>query len=66
VPEYTPTHRHPHLGSILFGLAAFAASAYVLTDGTVWLPGFDWRWLLAGGAVLAGVLMLIGSLRNRS
>jgi NhaP-type Na+/H+ or K+/H+ antiporter len=51
--------------TLLLGLATLLVSAYVLTDGAYWLPSFDLRWALAGGAVLAGVLMLGASMRRR-
>jgi type IV secretory pathway VirB2 component (pilin) len=61
------TRRHRSIGSLVVGLAALIASAYVITDGKVWLPGsVDWRWLLAGVAVAAGLLLLGDSVRNRS
>ncbi|MCE7005990.1 hypothetical protein LWC34_24615 [Kibdelosporangium philippinense] len=52
--------------TLLAGIAALLMSAYVLTDGASWLPSFDPRWLLAGGAVLVGVLLLGSSLRRRN
>ncbi|WP_436492316.1 hypothetical protein [Actinokineospora sp. HUAS TT18] len=47
--------------SLVMGLLALFASAYVLTDGQAWLPIPDFRWLIAGGAVLIGLLLLLGS-----
>jgi hypothetical protein len=38
-------------------------SAYVLTDGAFHIP--NPTWLLAGGALLVGVLLLASSLRKR-
>lgn len=61
--------RRPGMGvadviTLLAGLATLLVSAYVLTDGALWLPPFDLRWVLAGGAVLVGALMLAASLRG--
>jgi hypothetical protein len=40
------------------------AAAYVLTDGVFWV-GSATRWVLAGCAVLVGLLLLAGSRSNR-
>jgi hypothetical protein len=50
--------------TLIVGVATLLVSAYVLTDGASWLPPFDLRWALAGGTVLAGILMLGASLRG--
>jgi hypothetical protein len=75
VPESNPyryeeTGRRPErrgldVFTLLLGLATLLVSGYVLTDGAHWLPSFDLRWALAGGAVLVGVLMLAASMRRR-
>ncbi len=52
------------LFTLLAGVATLLISAYVLSDGDSWLPSFDLRWILAGGAVLVGVLMLGASMRG--
>lgn len=51
--------------TLLCGIATLGVAGYVLSDGASWLPGVDLRWVLAGGAVLVGVLMLAGSLRKK-
>jgi hypothetical protein len=51
---------------MLAGIATLLMAAYVLTDGQTWLPSFDPRWLLAGGAVLVGLLLLGSSVRRRN
>jgi len=50
--------------TLIVGIATLAASGYVLGDGVSWLPNFNFRWVMAGAAVLIGVLMLAASLRN--
>lgn len=50
--------------TLLSGIAALLVSAYVLSDGVTWLPEMDLRWVLAGGAVLIGTLMLAASMRG--
>lgn len=50
--------------ALVAGVLTLLVSAYVLSDGASWLPVFDLRWVLAGGAVLVGVLMLAASLRG--
>lgn len=63
--DQTETRRRfPDLFTLLCGLATLFAAAYVLTDGEVWVPTADPRWLLAGGAGLVGVLLLASSLRG--
>jgi len=56
--------RGPDPITLVAGLLTLVASGYVLTDGALWVPGLDPRWLLAGAALLVGVLLLAGSLRN--
>jgi NADH:ubiquinone oxidoreductase subunit B-like Fe-S oxidoreductase len=46
---------------LIAGLMTLLASAYVLTDGKVWQAMPDPRWFLAGGAVVVGLLLLLGS-----
>lgn len=46
------------------GLAALAVSGYVLSDGPAWWPDIDLRWILAGAAVLVGLVLLGSSLRR--
>jgi hypothetical protein len=40
------------------------AAAYILTDGTFW-AGSSTRWVLAGGAILVGLLLLGNSRSHR-
>lgn len=56
--------RWPDLFTLLCGVATLFVSSYVLTDGRVWVPTADLRWVLAGGALLVGLLMLASSLRG--
>ncbi|MBK1789358.1 hypothetical protein [Prauserella cavernicola] len=49
--------------AMLAGIATLLVSAYVLSDGHNWFPSVDMRWVLAGGAVLVGTLMLVASMR---
>ncbi|GAB2751978.1 hypothetical protein [Amycolatopsis magusensis] len=51
--------------TLLIGLATLGASGYVLTDGALPLPGFDPRWLIAGAAVLVGLLLLGASFSGK-
>lgn len=50
--------------TLVFGLGALFVAAVGLTDDAGWLSVIDPRWLLAGGAVLVGVLLLVGTLRQ--
>jgi hypothetical protein len=63
VAERRP-RRGPDLVTLLFGVGALLVSAAALTGGSGLLPGGDPRWLLAGGAVLVGALLLIGTLHR--
>ncbi|GAA2964996.1 hypothetical protein [Actinokineospora diospyrosa] len=63
--DETKTPRRIDPLTLIAGLATLAAAAFVLTDGRIWLPSLDPRWLLAGVAVLVGVLLLGGSLRGK-
>lgn len=67
--EYEETERHPrrrrvNLFTLVLGVATLLVSDYLLTDGVSWLPTLDLRWILAGGAVLVGALMLGASMRR--
>jgi hypothetical protein len=50
--------------TLLFGIGALLVSGTALTNGSGLLPGVDPRWLLAAGAVLVGMLLLVGTLRR--
>jgi fatty acid desaturase len=65
--EQRPRRRGVEVFTLVLGLATLLVSGYVLTDGAAWtwLPRFDPRWVLAGGAVLVGVLMLGASMRRK-
>lgn len=51
--------------ALLGGLGTLAVAAYVLGDGQQWLPNLDMRWLLAGVAAVAGVILLASALTRR-
>ncbi|GGM58753.1 hypothetical protein GCM10012275_32400 [Longimycelium tulufanense] len=61
----TPARRGPDPLTLVAGLLALLVSAYALTNGAFWLPDVDLRWIVAGGAVGIGILMLAVSLRPR-
>lgn len=50
--------------TLLFGIGALLVSGTALTNGSGLLPGVDPRWLLAAGAVIVGMLLLVGTLRR--
>jgi hypothetical protein len=49
--------------TLIVGLGALFAAAVGLSKDTSWVSAIDPRWLLAAGAVLVGVLLLVGTLR---
>ena len=57
--------RGPDLLTLIAGIGTLLVSAYVLTDGALWIPSLDPRWLLAGGALVVGLFLLMLSLRGR-
>jgi hypothetical protein len=50
---------------MFLGLVTMGTAAYILTDGNLWLPVVDFRWLVAGTAILAGLLFLALSTRRK-
>ena len=62
--ETETRRRWPDVFTLIMGLATLVASGYVLTDGRLWLPTVDPRWLVTGGALLVGVLLLASSLKG--
>jgi hypothetical protein len=59
-PRRTPDVLNLVVGILTLGMA-LAAFVGKVPD----LSGVDPRWVLAGGAALVGVLLLVGSLRKR-
>lgn len=57
--------RGPDALTLIAGVATLLVSSYVLTDGAIRISGPDLRWVIAGGALLVGLLLLIASLRGR-
>jgi hypothetical protein len=57
--------RGPDLLTLIVGVATLFVSAYVLADGNVWFPSVDPRWIIAGGALVVGLILLGSSLRGR-
>jgi len=62
--ETETRRRWPDMFTFIMGLATLVASGYVLSDGRLWLPTVDPRWLVTGGALLVGLLLLASSLRG--
>lgn len=58
-------HRKPDFLTMLAGLATMGVAGFVLSDGRMWVPTFDLRWIVAGGLVLAGLLFLAASTRRK-
>ncbi|MHA6792786.1 hypothetical protein ACVGVM_04580 [Pseudonocardia bannensis] len=62
----TPARRRmPDPVTLLIGLFSLGVAGSALLGRMPDASAFDPRWLFAGAAVLLGVLLLFGSLRNR-
>lgn len=57
--------RGPDPVALLAGLLALGMATAAFVGQVPDLSGFDPRWLLAGGAALVGLILLVGSLRGR-
>jgi hypothetical protein len=64
--ETTVRGRGPDVVTLLIGLLALGISAAAFVGEVPSLAGLDLRWLLAAGAAVVGLLLLVGSLRGRS
>jgi hypothetical protein len=60
-----PAKRGVDVFTLIVGVATLLISAYVLSDGASWLPHFDFRWVIAGGAVFVGLMLLGASFGKR-
>ena len=58
--------RGPDPLALTVGLATLVMAVFAFVGELPDLSGFDARWLLAGGAVAVGLVLLVGNLRNRS
>ena len=63
--EAPPARRGVDVFTLIVGVATLLISAYFLSDGASWLPPFDFRWVIAGGAVLVGLMLLGASFGKR-
>lgn len=64
-PTAQPEKRGVDVFTLIIGIATLLVSGYVLSDGASWLPRFDFRWIMAGGAIFVGVLLLAASVRKK-
>ena len=65
-PAPIARRRGPDPLALLVGLATLAMAVFAFVGELPDLSGVDPRWLLAGGAALVGLVLLVGSLRGRS
>ncbi len=65
-PAPAARRRGPDPLALIVGLATLAMAVFAFVGELPDLSGFDPRWLLAGGAVAVGLVLLVGSLRSRS
>jgi len=63
--ETARSRRGPDPVSLLVGLLTLGMALAALVGELPDLSGFDPRWLLAGGAAVVGLMLLVGSLRGR-
>jgi hypothetical protein len=59
------TRRGPDPLALVVGLLTLGMAASAFVGEVPSLAGFDARWLLAAGAAVIGLLLLVGSLRGR-
>jgi len=57
--------RRPDPVALLVGLLSIGMAVAAFVGQVPDLSGLDPRWLLAGGAAVVGLMLLIGSLRGR-
>lgn len=55
--------RSPDLLTLVAGFAALGIAATALLGGIPWMPDIDGRWVIAGLALIIGLVLVIGSLR---
>jgi uncharacterized membrane protein YbhN (UPF0104 family) len=61
-----PTCRSsPDLPTLLVGVSALAVALLTLIGATPWGPHLDPRWVLAGGAMFVGIVLLVATVRPR-
>jgi len=65
-PAPPARRRGPDPLALVVGLATLVMAVFAFVGELPDLSGFDPRWLLAGGAVAVGLVLLVGNLRNRS
>lgn len=56
--------RGPDLLLLLCGVVTLLVGAYAVSDGRIWLRNMDPRWIIAGGALVVGLLLLAASTRS--
>ena len=66
VDEPPARRRGPDLLTLIIGLATLAMAVFAFTGELPGGIGLDPRWLLAGGAAVIGLALLVGSIRGRS
>jgi hypothetical protein len=64
--EQPARRRGPDPLALLVGLATRGMAVFAFVGELPDLSGLDPRWLLAGGAAVVGLMLLVGSLRGRS
>jgi peptidoglycan/LPS O-acetylase OafA/YrhL len=57
--------RRPDPVALLIGLLSLGMAVAAFVGQVPDLSGLDPRWLLAGGAAVVGLMLLVGSLRGR-
>lgn len=65
--DYSAERKHrrwPDLVTLTVGVATLFLAALLLSDGTAYLLVINARWVLAGGAILVGLVLLIGGSRR--
>ena len=63
-PGAVTPRRGPDLLTLAVGLGALGIAGTTLLGGITWLPEIDGRWVLAAVALVVGLTLVIGSLRD--
>ena len=62
--ERSATREAPDVIALLVGLVSLVTATFSIIGYTPEPPSFDPRWLIAGGAAVVGLILLVSSVRG--